>query len=496
MFIMTTKKENSIVAIIQTTTFNYPNSVDPPKNYPEFSYRILHNKLDECNICFEGLRTAFKLLEYDKKNIDTSEWNPLVDIIKPGNTVLLKPNFVLHKSLNKASSMDVMVTNPSIIFAVLDYVILALKEKGRIIIGDSPIQEADFNEILSKLKLNERLKQYKSKTKIPIEIVDFRKEKSINKKHREIQRFPLNGDPLGYSTIDLGNLSEFHTINDKVSLFRVTNYDKDKMNSYHNAKQHTYVIANSAIKADVIISLPKLKTHKKAGITCALKNLVGINGSKDCLPHHLKGSYQEGGDEYNKKSFRKKLHSNIEERRAKSKSRFFCFFIYLFKILIYISEKLFPYKDPVKQGNWYGNKTIPKTIVDLNYILKFVSKDGQLTSLPSHRKFLTITDAVIAGEGEGPLHPTGKQSGIILVSQDFLANDIIASYIAGFNPTKIPTINLTLESKINVNNIFSVEEINIISNDSKLKDIHSIKGIFKKQAFKPSIGWKGNIEID
>ena len=32
-------------------------------------------------------------------------------------------------------------------------------------------------------------------------------------------------------------------------------------------------------------SLPKLKTHKKAGITCALKNLIGINGNKEYLPH-------------------------------------------------------------------------------------------------------------------------------------------------------------------------------------------------------------------
>jgi len=491
---MSTKNEDSIVAIIKTSS-SYPISIDPPEIYPEFQTRILHDSFDKNNICFKGIRLAFKLLDYDKENIDSPTWNPLSEIIKPGDTVLLKPNFVLHKSMNKATSMDEMVTNPSIIFAVLDYVILALKENGRIIIGDAPIQEADFDEIIFKLKLHERLKQYNSKTQISIELIDFRKEKSINIRFREIQRFTLKGDPRNYSTIDLGSLSEFHSISDKSPLFRVTNYDKAKMIPFHNTDQHAYIIANSAIEADVIISIPKLKTHKKAGITCALKNLVGINGSKDCLPHHLKGSIEEGGDEYYKKSFRKRLHSNIEERRAKSKSRFGCFFLYLFKILIYISERIFPYKSPIKHGNWYGNKTIPKTIVDLNYILNFTTKEGLLIDKPSKRKFLTITDAIIAGQGEGPLHPTRKELGMILVSQNFLANDIVATYLAGFNPTKIPTINLALKSKINIQNLQSFDDIKIISNNAELTDINALKEIFSKQAFKPSIGWKNYIEL-
>jgi len=397
--------------------------------------------------------------------------------------------------MNKASSMDEMVTNPSIIFAVLDYVILALKEKGRIIIGDAPIQIADFNEILSKLKILERLKQYESKTKIHIDIIDYSTVKAINKLYREIQWLQLEGDPRGYSIIDLSNLSEFYSINDKTSLFRVTNYDKAKMSLFHNADKHAYIIASSVLEADVIISLPKLKTHKKAGITCALKNLVGINGSKDCLPHHLKGSTEEGGDEYNKKSFRKRILSNIEERRAKSKSRFACFFIYLIKALIFISEKIFPYKDPIKNGDWYGNKTIPKTIVDLNYILNFTTKDGLLTDKPSKRKFLTITDAIIAGQEEGPLRPSKKELGVILASQDFLANDIIATYLAGFDPSKIPTINLALKSRINVHNIQTFEDIRIISNNEDVTNLTSLKDTFRNLALKPSIGWKDHIEL-
>src|SRR4029450_3442025 len=49
--------------------------------------------------------------------------------------------------------------------------------------------------------------------------------------------------------------------------------------------------------ADVLINLPKFKTHKKVGITCALKNLVGINANKNWLPHHTEGTPDLGGDQ-------------------------------------------------------------------------------------------------------------------------------------------------------------------------------------------------------
>jgi hypothetical protein len=52
------------------------------------------------------------------------------------------------------------------------------------------------------------------------------------------------------------------------------------------------------LSADLVVNLPKLKTHKKTGVTLALKNLVGINGDKNWLPHHSQGSVEKGGDEY------------------------------------------------------------------------------------------------------------------------------------------------------------------------------------------------------
>ncbi|MBD3189757.1 MAG: DUF362 domain-containing protein [Candidatus Heimdallarchaeota archaeon] len=488
------KKSNIPKVVLIETILNYPETINPPIQFPEFKNFELHEKLDPENEIYRAIRNAFKLLDFDKKNINTEEWNPLSEMIKPGDTVLLKPNFVLHKSNRKETSKEELITHPSVIFAVLDYVILALRDKGLVILGDAPIQEADFNEIINQLNLDNILKKYKSKTNVKIELLDFRKERSVNRKYREIQRIPLSGDPRGYCTIDLGKNSAFSDISNQSSLFRVTNYDKKKMVNFHNNGHHKYLIANSVLQADVVISLPKLKTHRKAGLTCALKNLIGINGSKDCLPHHRKGSIEEGGDEYLHMSWRKRKYSDILEKRAQIKNSLFGFFLYVLKSFIILTEKIFPYKDPFKEGSWYGNQTVPRTVVDINYIIKYASKKGNLTRLKPKRKFLSITDAVIVGEKEGPLCPSKKAIGYILISRDFIANDIVAALLARFSPKKIPSIVFSLNSQINSNNITNKDDIELISNNPDFSDMDSF---IRNNSIKlePSECWKNHIEL-
>ena len=70
------------------------------------------------------------------------------------------------------------------------------------------------------------------------------------------------------------------------------------MRAAHTPTRHAYLIGRRFLECDVFINLPKLKSHQKAGITCALKNLVGINAHKDYLPHFRFGSPSAGGDEY------------------------------------------------------------------------------------------------------------------------------------------------------------------------------------------------------
>lgn len=57
------------------------------------------------------------------------------------------------------------------------------------------------------------------------------------------------------------------------------------------------MISSCVMDADVIINVPKPKTHRIAGMTAALKNFVGINVRKEYLPHHTMGDHSTGGDE-------------------------------------------------------------------------------------------------------------------------------------------------------------------------------------------------------
>jgi len=71
------------------------------------------------------------------------QWNPLGTIIKPGQTVLLKPNFVLSFN-SSGDDLFAVVTHPSILRAIVDYVYLALKGIGRIVIADAPQMDCNW----------------------------------------------------------------------------------------------------------------------------------------------------------------------------------------------------------------------------------------------------------------------------------------------------------------------------------------------------------------
>ena len=82
-----------------------------------------------------------------------------------------------------------------------------------------------------------------------------------------VHYYVKNPDSSGVD-IDLGNESAFSELdNEKLDRLRITNYDPAILKNYHGQDRHVYSIARDALKADVIISLPKPKTHRKAGLT-------------------------------------------------------------------------------------------------------------------------------------------------------------------------------------------------------------------------------------
>lgn len=143
--------------------------------------------------------------------------------VRPGDTVLLKPNFIAPKSRHHATQTD-----PAIIIETAKL----LKDFGaRPFIGDSPAW-SNTHACIKALKLEEPLR----KLSVPVKQLDKPRKCRIG------------------------------------------------------AENTTIWISSIALDADVIINLPKFKSHQQLVATFAVKNMFGcISGKRKALWHFQKG---------------------------------------------------------------------------------------------------------------------------------------------------------------------------------------------------------------
>ena len=472
--------------------WTYPESRPflPGETYPELGGVVQVG--EERNITYELTRQILLRLGMDTDRFSTQSWNPLGELVRPGQKVLVKPNLVHHLHLGNGNYESV-VTHGSLVRCVLDYIALALKGKGEITLGDAPIQSANFPAILETLSLQETCKDVAQRWQIPVRLVDFRLwAVSVNEDGRIIQGSDLEGDPKGYCLVNLGERSLLTPFRGQCDLFRVTNYDCREMMKHHNETTHEYLIPRTVLDADVVINLPKLKTHRKAGLSAALKNLVGINGHKDFLPHHRSGSKLQGGDEYSKPSFIKKISTSLVEkidRNPSSKSvpvnRLVA------RIALALARRVAP--DPFFEGNWYGNDTIWRTVLDLNRLLVFADRNGEMADVPQ-RQCLTIVDAIVAGEGEGPLEPDARPCGFLAGGINPVALDAVLATMIGFDYHKIPLIARGFDVKDWPLVHFGPEKIEISSEARKWASLR-VGAPCTEFSFTPPGGWVDYIEF-
>jgi hypothetical protein len=237
--------------------------------------------------------------------------------------------------------------------------------------------------------------------------------------------------------------------------------------------------------------MPKLKTHKKTGITCALKNIVGITQRRNLLPHHNEGTPEEGGDQYPSNQGRFRSESRLLGA-AKDFAQTFKIMLKLFPAIKKTGELLWgATRDTTRSGNWFGNDTAWRMVLDLNKIFLYCDKNLELSEKP-RTDYLTIVDAVICGEGIGPLEATPKKTGFFIIGQNPLAVDCVCSQIMGFNPDKIPMISRAFKIKNMPLGKFKKEDIFIKIRSSSYK-LPSIPNKFIKN-FEPHPGWKNYIE--
>ncbi|MGH9370062.1 MAG: DUF362 domain-containing protein, partial [Vicinamibacterales bacterium] len=214
--------------------------------------------------------------------------------IPDGAKVVVKPNWVLHENQGPWG-MDPLLTHASVIRAVVEQVLRA--KPGSVILGDAPIQSCDFDRLLAETGIGEWASGLAAADTRFAGVQDFRRTKCVFRNGVRLAQEDLV--PLDqFVLFDLGTDSLLEPVTTSRASFRVTQYDPAKLARCHLPGRHQYLIARAILDADVVVNLPKLKTHKKAGVTCALKNLIGINGNKEYLPHHRIGGSESGGDCY------------------------------------------------------------------------------------------------------------------------------------------------------------------------------------------------------
>ena len=305
---------DSKVVIVQTNKYKYyrESPFRPSEKYPDSPFEEI-GKSD--NHIYSMVREGFRLMGYDSDNFGKDCWNPLGDIIKTGDTVVIKPNMVMDINGIVEKGTDCLYTQPCVVAAVIDYVVIALKGNGKIVVGDAPMQACKFDRLVEEsgyLRLIRYLNNKLSRTGIQVILVDFRELRSESRNgilYSVTERYEYSGE--GSILINLGENSEFASQSEYTyENIRITNYDPALLKQHHNSKVNEYKVSKEILNADVIINMPKPKVHRKGGVTIALKNLVGINCRKEYLPHHTNGSIKEGGDEYLHKSWLKRM-SNV-----------------------------------------------------------------------------------------------------------------------------------------------------------------------------------------
>ena len=322
-----------------------------------------------------------------------------------------------------------------------------------------------------------------------IKLLDLRPEEWHAVDGVTVSKTQLTGDPAGDTFVGLNDASEFVGFHGNGRLFGAS-FNMAETNERHSGERHEYMLCRTPMDADVLINLPKLKTHKKVGVTCALKNLVGINANKNWLPHHTEGTPDLGGDQFPASTAKARLEHSWMGRAKRIVngrpllSRLFVPLKKMGRLFFGDTQKV------VRSGNWHGNDTCWRMVLDLNKCL--YDFDGAGLPRKKPLRYLAVVDGIIGGEGNGPMSPDAKPCGVILAGTHPAAVDMAAATLMGFDWQKLRLLKNSFEIRKRNFIPFRPSDISLVSNKPEWDGpLGQAGGRF---AFKPHFGWVGAIE--
>ena len=467
----------------------------PGQRYPELS-AWPDAPGDGPNHVYGGVRSALAACGLDASRFGSADWNPLGSLVPPGSRIVLKPNFIRHWNPAEGGTLESLVTHGAVLRAMADYAWLAAGPTGRVVIAEAPQHDCDWDVVAAHAGLDPLVRFYRDGLGRELEVIDLRREAVRYVDGVVVERRALPGDPAGYRLVDLGRHSAFVASGRAPRRCRGADYDSTPTTEHHTGGRHEYLLSETVLSSDLVVNLPKLKTHKKTGVTLALKNLVGINGDKNLLPHHCVGSSAAGGDEFPGRGGVDLLRSGATEVARRLLRRGLGSGLIR---LVRRAENAARGTDFIRSGNWHGNRTTWRMCLDLNRILYYSDRDGSHfdSEAPIH-PVLTVLDGVVAGEGEGPLAPTDRGLGVVLASADPVALDLVAVRLMGFDPERVPKVAEAMRAdRLRLGDTACEADVEIgevIDGGVGMQRI-PLEDLAPGRSFAAHPGWQGHVEL-
>jgi uncharacterized protein (DUF362 family) len=480
--------DNYSVAVTFTNLKDYPRRVpfNPPEKYPEYC----GTDIDPENQMYRYVRETLQRLGMDKENFGTPAWNPLKDVVKPGMNVFVKPNTVRHFHITGKNIFSIIV-HASVMRPMLDYICIALKGEGRIVIGDAQVIFGHFDEAMAQAQIDKLVEWYRAHTKIPIELFDLRVYRAVpGWAGGQRDRAKVEQDPRGYKFINLGKDSHFEGLDPNT--FRINIASHKHMKAHHGPGKHEYLFPKSVLESDVIIGIPKYKTHRRTAVTMALKNHMGLPAWKDTLPHFFLGSPSEGGDQYPNPSLRKRWHTKVRDWTETTPYMGLKAFYAGIDRVIWRSRYVVPFKDDVNQGMWFGNDTLWRTLLDINRCLFYSDREGNLKDTVQ-KSYFCMMDGIIGGEGNGPISCDPVFPGVLMAGFNPVALDAVGTILMGFDIDKVPLVKRGLEQPSS-KPLFKGPRDGIYVHDEDNRFPLSEFGKRRNLKYAPHPNWVGHIE--
>ncbi len=468
----------------------YPSTppFHPARPYPEYR----GHALGPDNLVYDGVRELWRLLGLDTAHDGSPAWNPLGEIVRPGDHVVVKPNLLLHAHRYRPAEWEQVITHGSIVRAVVDYVLIALDGHGEIAIADGPQLDADWETIVARSGVGAVADYYRDQSLVPVHLLDLRESCTRGRGDVVYERVTLPGDPRGAVEVDLRGASRLagHAGEGR---YYGADYDQAETNRHHSEGRHEYRLSRTVAACDVLINLPKMKTHKKVGVTLCLKNLVGVNAGRNWLPHHTDGTPENGGDQFPASSARSASERRGVRALQRLTLRYPRAFAPLFRAVKRVATPLWGHTEEViRSGNWYGNDTAWRMVHDINRCVLYT--DGASLSRGRLKRYLAVVDGIVAGDGNGPAAPDRREAGLLVAGLSPIAVDCTATCLMGFDPQRLAVLREAFAPSDLPLACFGYDEIRVRCSDRddeiSLPELAEAYGAH----FQPHFGWQGRVE--